>query len=129
MAYCLANIGQGQNSKYKTMKTLILLFTLIAGWSMSLHAKNDKVDKEKPATTSGLSVAQEMELFQDYFPDERVVVGDLISIQIFDSNFELIMEGQINPMEEIQNEELNKYMQNSYYLMSIGKKALYILEK
>jgi hypothetical protein len=110
------------------MKAFIIILTLTTGLSLRAHAATNKTGEHKSATASSLSVQQEMDLLKEYFPELNTEESKNEILQVYDSNFELIIEGFKNDSEEIENEELAKYLQNSSFLMSIDNRSLYMLE-
>jgi hypothetical protein len=110
------------------MKAFIIILTLTTGLSLQVHAATNKTGELKSATASSLSVQQEMDLLREYFPELNTEESKNEILQVYDSNFELIIEGVKNDSEEIKNEELAKYLQNSSFLMSIDNRSLYMLE-
>lgn len=111
------------------MKAFIIILTLATGLSLQAHATTNKTGEHKSATASSLSVQQEMELLREYFPELNTQESKPEILQVYDSNFNLIIEGVMNASEEIENDELAKYLQNSNFLMSIDNKSLYMLEE
>jgi len=110
------------------MKAFIIILTFAAGLSLQANAATNKTGEHKSATASSLSLQQEMELLREYFPELNTEESKNEIFQVYDSNFELIIEGVKNDSEEIENEELAKYLQNSSFLMSIDNRSLYMLE-
>lgn len=112
------------------MKTLVLLLALSVGFVHQGKSNTVKTGEHKSATSTSLSHAQEMELLKDYFPEElSEQQNEHITVQIYSSSFELLMEGKVNSTEETENEELKNYLLQSEFLMNIDDKSLYILEK
>ncbi len=111
------------------MKTLLILLALIAGSTLEGRSEKTKTGEHESATANTLSLEQEAELLKEYFPSESTLEASKITVQIYDVSLRLIMEAQINPMEETENQELGEYLRHSDLLMNIGNKSLYMLER
>lgn len=104
------------------------MVALVAGLSINLKAEKVKTGELKSAASLSLSMEEEMELLQEYFPVLNKEGQLKERVQIYNSSFELIIEGDVNLLGEIENEELAKYLDNSNFLMSVDDKSIYVIE-
>lgn len=77
-----------------------------------------------------MTYEEELELLKDYIPDlDTSFLNELISIQVYDSNYELLMEGTSGEFDEIGNIELHNLVAESDYVTRIDNQVIYIHSK
>ncbi len=112
------------------MKALLIILAFATGLSLQANPSIHYTGEHKSATSTQISHALEIELLDDYFPEYmNDTITELITVQIYDSNFELVLEETINPTADVENEKLEMYLLNSDLIMEHDNVSMYMLDK
>jgi hypothetical protein len=112
------------------MKAVLITFGVITG-IISSHQAFSNENKEVEINTSiSMTYEQEQELLSEYLPSADLsFLNQAGDVQVYNSNYELISEGQFIEGEDVRNIELRNLLYNSDFIAAIRGKSIYILSK
>ncbi|MEP2024362.1 MAG: hypothetical protein ABJH98_16605 [Reichenbachiella sp.] len=104
--------------------TIILALSLVA-FSFNLQA-NSEEKKENEESSTEIEILEIVDT-EDLKADECVACP--VPVQIFDQEFNLILTGEMTPMEEISSQELRVLIGQSNLIMESSAAIIYQLEE
>ena len=109
----------------KAHKTILIMVLALVSIANATQAKKKKDKKREVADTQEVSMNLEMA--------DALTMDDCIScpvnVKVFDKNFNLVMTGEMSPMQEASDQRLRILLNNSNFLMESGEAMIYQLEE
>lgn len=104
--------------------TFLLALTLVAfSFGLKAHSSDRKENKETSTQTEILDVVDT----EDLFLEECVACP--VAVQVFDKDFNLLLTGEMSPMQETDSQKLQVMIGQSNLIMDGGNVMIYQLEE
>ena len=121
-------VSRPTTKRSKQMKTQKLALTCIMCLFVSTLFAGTGEIKEKVMTS--VSMQAELQLLAELYEQEEMVEFEIFEVyKVYDQDFNLIMQGHINYMEDIDNPELSNLVDQADFLTEIDGTFIYQLEK